>query len=516
MNRRLLIQVTTPTAIIGAVLFIVCLIIAWQINRLETNLAHILSKNVTSLKAAQELEIRVRQLRNHCFLYLIEPTPQRLEPIELDNQHFEEALQIAQRSANSPREREIVAAIQTGYQQYRDELAKLRDDVQRHGPRTDFGKLSDTHPIRFVTDPCHELLNLNEEAMDRTAEESASVSRRAHLMALLLGLGGPISGVLVGYSVARGLSRSIYKLSVRVQDMAHRLDQNVASMSVAVDGDIEGLDRQMSQVVARVEEVAERLQQQQREMLRAEQLAAVGQLAASVAHEVRNPLTSIKMLVEAARRPKNRMPLSDEDLQVIHGEVARLEQTVQGFLTFARLPTPSKSPCDLRKVVGQAVDLVRARARQQGVEILVRVRDERRDLPDDESVPGHADAGQLSTVLVNIFLNALDAMPRGGRLEVELLSSATGARVMICDTGPGIAPEIAERLFTPFVSTKPTGTGLGLSLSRRIVEEHGGTITAGDGPTGGACFVIRLPPPPTKSATPVKETALAAGGMTND
>src|SRR5205085_9437628 len=125
------------------------------------------------------------------------------------------------------------------------------------------------------------------------------------------------SGLLIGFGIARGLSRSIYQLSVRVQDMAQRLDQDVASVSIAADGDLQNLDNQLQQVVKNVEEVAQRLQRQQRELLRTEQLAAVGQLAASVAHEVRNPLTSVKMLVELALRSQNLKPLTTDDLQVI-------------------------------------------------------------------------------------------------------------------------------------------------------------------------------------------------------
>src|SRR5262249_23599132 len=157
-------------------------------------------------------------------------------------------------------------------------------------------------------------------------------SRWARLAMVVLGVLGPVSGLIGGYGIARGLSRSIYQLSVRVQDMAQRLDQDVASVSIAADGDIRNLDMQLQHVVRRVEEVAERSQRHQREMLRAEQLSAVGQLAASVAHEVRNPLTSVKLLVESALRSHNRDPLTVDDLEVIHGEVVRLEQTVQSFL----------------------------------------------------------------------------------------------------------------------------------------------------------------------------------------
>ena len=489
MNRRLLFQVTLPAVVIGTVLLGACLVNAWYISRLQNNLANILSENVASLKAAQELEIRVRQLRFHSFVYLLDPLPARLEPIEKDHERFEEALRLAQTSANNPEERAYLETIQTGYQRYHDEMAELRQTVSPGKPRTDAGALADAHPIRPVVDQCQELFRVNEEAMGRTAEESAQVGRQARMAMLLLGVAGPVGGLIIGYGMARGLSRSIYQLSVRVQDVAQRLGpeaEDVASVSVAADGDLRNLDKQIGHVVRRVEEVAERLQRQQRDLLRAEQLSAVGQLAASVAHEVRNPLAAVKMLVEAALRPRNRKPLTEDDLRVIHGEVGRLEQTVQSFLDFARLPTPRRSACDLRAVLAQAVELVQARANQQEVKITVR--------SPEEPVTADVDRSQLCTVLVNLFLNSLDAMPHGGTVDVTLEASpAAGLGLVVADTGGGIPAEMLDRLFTPFASTKPTGTGLGLSLSRRIVEEHGGRLTGANRPEGGACFTLTLP-----------------------
>src|SRR5262249_40299356 len=158
---------------------------------------------------------------------------------------------------------------------------------------------------------------------------------------------------------------------------------------------------------------------------------SVGQLAAGLAHEIRNPLTAIKMLVEVALRSENRKPLQAEDLRVIHAEIARLEETVQGLLDFARLPAPQRSECDLRELVAGAVELIKARARGQKVEIEFRCP----RLP----VATNVDAAQLRTVVVNLLLNALDAMPRGGRVELSVERSLTaGIRISVADTGTGI------------------------------------------------------------------------------
>jgi signal transduction histidine kinase len=491
MNPKLLLRVTAPALVIGLTLFGACLAGAWYINRLQTNLAGIVSRNVRSLQAAHDLETRVRQLRHHTLLYLLDPEPDLLASVAADQEHFEEALGVARETAITDEQKACVNQIDAEYQQYKLEQADLRAAPRAKSP-DDLKKLVDFHPLTRIVKPCQELLALNREQMHKVEDESRSASNRGLLGLSMLGLAGPVGGLVMGYGVARGLRQSIYRLSVRVQDLAQHLDRDVASVNVVADGDLQHLDRQLGHIVRRVEEVAERLQQHQRELLRAEQLAAVGQLAASVAHEVRNPLTGIKMLVESALQSENRKPLNLEDLQVIHREVARLEQTVQGFLNFARLPAPRCSTCDLRDVVRQAVELVGARARQQGVTLDVHA--------PDAPVPAFIDRGQLVTVLVNLFINALDAMPQGGRLEVEVDYTATaGARVSVADTGGGIAPQVAERLFTPFTTTKPTGTGLGLSISGRIVQEHGGSLSAGNRPEGGARFVLTLPPPPEEA-----------------
>jgi signal transduction histidine kinase len=490
MNHRLLLRITAPAVAVGVLLLATCIAGVGYINRLQSNLADVLSENVASIQAAQDLEIRVRQLRFHNILYLSDPRPGRLERIEDDEQNFEAALATARSAATTAKERDCVRLIEDGYERYRQDQAQLREAAKAGRPPPGLPKLADKHPIQtLVVDPCHELSRINGEQMNQAAADSRRLSSQGRWAMLLLGLLGPIGGLVMGYGVARGLRQSIYRLSVRVQDMAQHLDRDVATVSVAADGDFQSLDRQMQHIVGQVEAVGERLQRQQRELMRAEQLAAVGQLAAGVAHEIRNPLTGIKMLVEAAQRPGNSRPLDAEDLGMIHREIGRLEQTVQGLLDFARLPPPQRSRCAVGGLVERAWELVRSRAEHQGVSLVQQA--------PPRPVETFVDCNQMHTVLVNLFLNALDAMPAGGRIEVAWGQSDGGpVRLSVADTGNGIAAEVGERLFTPFSTTKPTGTGLGLSLSARIVREHGGTIRGANRPAGGASFTIDLPQPP--------------------
>lgn len=486
MNRRILLQVATPAVLVGLVLLGTCLVTAWYVNRLQANMTSILADHVSSLRAAQQMEIHVRKLRFHCFLFLIEPEPTLEKDIREDQTEFEKSLHRAEVVAYTAPEKDYLRSVRAGYETYRREFERLKVESKRTGPRRDYSELSGANPLRDVINSSQAYLRLNEEMMAEHEADSRALAHRLHAALLLIGIGGPIGGLLSGYGIARGLSRSLQQLSVHVRAVSEHLEQDVAAVRLSPEGDLGKLDVQLQHVVLRVAEVGQRLQRQHQEIIRAQQLAAVGQLAASVAHEIRNPLTAIKLLVEAALRRRNPRPFTEENLRVVHGEILRLEETVQSFLDFARPPALRRQPCDLRQVLSQAVELVRVRAQQQGVRL---------DVHSPETpVPGEADGGQMCTVLVNLFINALDAMPQGGILDARLEAEPLGGtRLVVTDTGPGIAPEMAANLFTPFCSTKPTGSGLGLSISQRIVEGHGGRIQAVNRPTGGACVTVTLP-----------------------
>jgi len=261
-----------------------------------------------------------------------------------------------------------------------------------------------------------------------------------------------------------------------------QLDRDVGTVRVVPDGGLGGLDTELNHILARVREVVEQAQRRERDALRAEQLAAVGQLAAGLAHEVRNPLMSMKLLTDAALAGGE---LTADDMRVISDQIGRLEQTVSGLLDFVRPTPPRRTVTDLRALVGGAADLVRGRADLQSVRLEL--------VAPIEPVPSAVDVAQLTGVVVNLFLNALDAQPRGGHITAGVERRGTEVALIVTDRGPGIAPAVLARLFEPFVSTKDTGTGLGLNVCRRVARDHGGDVRAENLPGGGARFTVTLP-----------------------
>lgn len=237
---------------------------------------------------------------------------------------------------------------------------------------------------------------------------------------------------------------------------------------------------------AKIERTRQQAGTNNQKLLRAEQMMAIGQVAAGVAHELRNPLTSIKGLVQVNLRELGARGFPSDDLAIIEHEIRRMERTLQTFLDFARPPQPDRRHQTLAPIVERVLALVGGRARKQKVHLKFE--------PQHSSALADIDGDQIQQLLLNLVLNALDAMPEGGELEVEISPPRDGyLEVSIRDTGPGIAPHILPKVFESFVSSKETGVGLGLPLSRRIAEEHGGALTAYNLPIEGTCIVLRLP-----------------------
>jgi two-component system sensor histidine kinase HydH len=461
-----------PVVLTSLCLVVLCAVTAASLFAQQAAATHVLRENVSSRRAAAELRGSLN--------VLVELEHRHVENVADLHVKAQESLHAIRRYADQPEEKVLADRLETGYAEYlrRWQAMPPTGDPRHEALLADATRLLEVE----VLNPCREYEGYN----DRRVEESTTGHERTlrQLAWGMAGVGGlgAVAGVVLGYGVARGLSRSIRRLRVQLQGVAGKLDPEAAEIVITEQGDFPDLHAEVDRLTERVERMVQELQQRETEVLRAEQLAAVGQLAAGVAHEVRNPLTSIKMLVQAAQ--EGRDALTAEDLAIIEAEIRRVEHSLQTFLDFARPPKAERRPTELVAAVGRVFDLLRPRADKQRVELV---------LAADRAVTLMADEGQVRQVLVNLGLNALDAMPRGGTLTVTVRRNKFGAEVEVADTGPGIAPAMRTRLFQPFASGKDTGLGLGLVICKRIVEDHGGSIGAANRLGGGASFFISLP-----------------------
>jgi signal transduction histidine kinase len=219
------------------------------------------------------------------------------------------------------------------------------------------------------------------------------------------------------------------------------------------------------------------------EGVRRERLAALGQLTAVIVHEVKNPLGIIKVSAGALKR-RARDPAAAELAACVEDEVDRMDATVRRLLDLARPPHPSLRPCDLGVVIRQTLDRLQPELERAG--ILVEAALERR-------APTLADAEELGRALFNLFLNAREAMPDGGRLSVRLREAPGAVEIEVADTGCGMDELTRSQLFRPFFTTRHGGTGLGLALVKRVVEDHRGAIRVESRVGEGARFTLSLP-----------------------
>jgi signal transduction histidine kinase len=263
------------------------------------------------------------------------------------------------------------------------------------------------------------------------------------------------------------------------------LDAASASLTSDVRSVIEILANQIAIAIddSRLLEENVRLE---RELAERERLAALGRMAATVAHEIKNPLSAIKSIAQVMREDEGLKNEYERDLSLIVGETDRLSQSITQLLSFARKESPAAEPLTVGELVQTSVDLFRANAREQGIDLDYSIN-------TDAKIAGKS-VSALRDALSNLLLNALQATPHGG--DVLLTASASDGELLISvqDSGPGVPQELREHIWEPFFTTRQRGTGLGLAIVRKRVQEVGGSASLGVARNGpGAVFHLRIP-----------------------
>jgi len=223
-------------------------------------------------------------------------------------------------------------------------------------------------------------------------------------------------------------------------------------------------------------------------LFESDKLISIGQLASGIAHEIRNPLTSIRMNLQGLNR---RAKLSDKDkqrVQISLDEINRLDDIISEIMQFARRTKLEVAPVKAESLIKTAISMARSELDQRNIEVITRFQ---KGLPVIR-----ADENRLIRVVINLLINAAQAMGKGGRITITAEPFGTGIEVMVIDQGPGIPKELRRDIFNPFFTTKADGTGLGLANALKFVQEHGGELDFTTEVGEGTTFSLRLPPSP--------------------
>lgn len=307
--------------------------------------------------------------------------------------------------------------------------------------------------------------------------------RRTGVAIILL----PVVAIGVGLFATGFAGRSLRPVRTLLEAVSRvRRGDYEAKIGVEGDNEIALLSREF-------ESMAKSLKEREAQLLRAERLAAVGRVSAQVAHEIRNPLSSIglnvEMLTDQLAATQFKTPEDEKEardlIASVTREVDRLTEITEDYLRLARLPAPVKRPEDLGRLVEEVLGFSHEELERAGLKVTLEIA--------PEPLPISADEGQLRQVFLNLVRNAREAMASGGNLVVRTRAAGPFAEVEFTDTGSGMTGEVKEKLFEPFFTTKQGGTGLGLSLSRQIVEAHGGRIDVESAVGRGTTFRLGFP-----------------------
>ncbi len=433
-------RLVLPTLILSGLLLLVGAGAGWYLHRAQAASTVTLKQNVIRVQATEELMLIAAQLQLALDLSAVARDEKALEPVTELNQRADNWIARADKLATTDQGHQYVRRISNGYSRFREKFNAQLDSPPDSEELPQSMTQMRTLLHDQILDPAREYQKFNRQRLTQSSAHSQTLADRMSRLLLLLGCSGAVAGLMAGFTVAR-----------RVQS---RFNDN------------------------------------QRAMAHSEQLATLGRVAAALAHELRNPLTSMRIIVQAASGHDGEVTMDAKELSILENEIERLDDSIQTFLDYARPPHPDKRRCVLQTLVDQTTVLVQRRAAIVDVEL-------RNELPRDP-IEINVDAGQIKQVILNIMFNALEACPDGGVVTVRQrndLESEGDVEFEIADTGRGLPQSLGDRIFDAFVSTKDTGTGLGLAICKRMIEDHNGTLTANDAVPVGTVFTIRLPKP---------------------
>ena len=470
--------------VMGLLSTVVALLSAYRTNRI---LQTVVAQSLESVRAAEELEIALLEQRGFVSAYLLaEGQGDWLNQLQSKYETFDSWFQIAGAAAHTDRQQDTLRQLA---RVYRDYLRKRERVVELYRAQSaDEAKRMLLQDVQAVYEQAYALCEDFIAAVDRdvvaATTRAAVESRRvtwgvAACVALTL-----VSAILLLVLFYRGVLQPLSRMAADANEVSGALVDEGRSQD-----ELRAVGTYLQSLMSDVVETRQHLETSQRRLLQAEKLASVGKLASCVAHEIRNPLTAIKMWQFSIRKAVGGNPELDHKFDVVAEELARLERIVQNFLEFSRPPELALRSQQVSSLIGKTLELFRHRCDTQAIKITLH---EPPNLPDV-----CVDSDQVKQVLLNLLQNSADAMPVGGTIRITLSLTSDGGKqrvlLRVRDTGHGMAEDVAARIFEPFFTTKDTGNGLGLCVTASVMERLGGRIILESTSPDGTTFALWLP-----------------------
>ncbi len=464
------------------------LVAVWYTYQMEGLFTQVIGRNMAAFHAALELETALVNQKGYVSYYFIDGNPDWLRQLGEDRQLFRQKLEQVQNLAETEQEKEVIKRIESQYLQY----TTGKDQVIAHyraGQREAGARLHSEVRNSFskTLESCEEYKNLHRQRIHQATDRSHAEAKRLRMTAA--------AAIFIAFSLAVLMVLVLVRQILGpVRRLALEADRE--GVSVRSRNEVKALSRSVRGLIQDIDQTQGELEKSREHLLQAEKMVLVGKLAAGVAHSIRNPLTSVKMRLFSLGRTLDLSTTQKEDFDVISEEIGNIDTIVQNFLEFSRPPKLKMQRVSPSEVVDLVLKLLEHRLKSYDVEI---------ELQRKQALPQiQVDPEQLKEVLVNLIVNACEAMEGSGFIaiqEEESFVEPLGRVVVIRldDNGPGIPESLKEKVFEPFFTTKEEGSGLGLSIAARIVEEHGGWLDLASKERKGSTFVITLPVNPIKA-----------------
>jgi signal transduction histidine kinase len=403
-----------------------------------------------------------------------------LEELGKSTKTFERWLALQAKQSSTSEDSGVVAQIAEEYGRY--DADRTREiEAFRQGHRDEAIRLSRQNIARAgkLRNLAGELIRIRRKEVTRLREQSDEAFRQALWALAVVVVVAVIGAASVGYTLASRVARPLYELVLRAESAGIG-----ARVEVNAEDEIEALSTHVSRLARQIEDTSREIAEQRARLIQAEKISALGEMATAMAHEVLNPLTGVKTAMQLLAKLEV-SPAVKETAAAVDSEIDRVEKIARRLISFARPVRPEIRAVDPVELSRRLISATQHEADQRKV----RIEHHLDGLPSIE-----ADPDLLEQVLVNLTVNACQAMESGGTVRIQARREGAWQVIEVHDDGVGLAKEVAGHLFTPFVTTKREGHGLGLAIAQNIVVSHGGRIEArSNAPDRGTTFSVFLP-----------------------